>query len=194
MLKTVTLPATTKNVGESLSTQFAQERLEIRQCFLKLLSCLKFLARQGLPATTKNVGESLSTQFAQERLEIRQYFLKLLSCLKFLARQGLPLRGSGTELDSNYMQLLYLRAEDDTRITDWVQKKTDKYTSGKMQNEMLKTMAFTILRKVALSLQRAHFYTVMVDETTDVNNSEQVLCFRWIDDEFEAHEEFLVSS
>ena len=145
-----------------------------------------------LPATTRDIGESLCTQYAEERLVRRQCFLKLMSSLKYLARQGLPLRGSGTESDSNYMQLLYLRAEDDARITDWIRKKTDKYTSGDMQNEMLKVMALTVLRKVALSLQQTNFYTVMVDETTDVNNSEQVvLCLRWIDNEFEAHEEFI---
>ncbi len=31
--KTITLPATTKDIGESLSSQLAKERLERRQCF-----------------------------------------------------------------------------------------------------------------------------------------------------------------
>ena len=32
----------------------------------------------------------------------------------------------------------------------------------------------------------------MVDETTDVSNDEQVvLCLRWVDDNFDAHEEFI---
>ena len=48
MLKTVTLPATTHDIGESLSSQFAAERLHRRQCFLKLLSNVRFLSRQAL--------------------------------------------------------------------------------------------------------------------------------------------------
>ncbi len=49
VLKTVTFPATTHDVGESLSVQHAQEKLERRQCFLKLLSNVRFFARQALP-------------------------------------------------------------------------------------------------------------------------------------------------
>ena len=49
VLKTVTLPATTRDVGELLSAAHAQDRLDRRQCFLKLLSNVRFLARQALP-------------------------------------------------------------------------------------------------------------------------------------------------
>ena len=44
--KIVTLPATTGDVGELLSGVHAQE-IENRQCFLKILSNLRFVARQG---------------------------------------------------------------------------------------------------------------------------------------------------
>lgn len=45
--KLLTLPATTRNVGEMLSTALVQERENNRHCLLKVLSSLKFLARQG---------------------------------------------------------------------------------------------------------------------------------------------------
>ena len=48
VLKTITLPATTGNVGEMLSSQLAKQHLESRKCFLKLLSDARFLSRQGL--------------------------------------------------------------------------------------------------------------------------------------------------
>ena len=48
VLKTVTLPSTTKGVGEMLTTALASERSQRRKCFLKLLSNVRFLARQGL--------------------------------------------------------------------------------------------------------------------------------------------------
>ena len=45
-------------------------------------------------------------------------------------------------------------------------------------------MALQVLRKIA-DLQNSPFYTLMVDESTDVSNKEQVvLCLRWVDDEF----------
>ena len=98
-----------------------------------------------LPATTKDVSELLSLQLSKERLERRKCFLKLLSNVRFLSRQGLAFRGDGNEHDSNFMQLIHLRSEDNSMLVDWIQQKTDKYTSGEMQNEMIKVMALRVL-------------------------------------------------
>ena len=112
--------------------------------------------------------------------------LKLLSNARFLSRQGLAFRGDGDESDSNFMRLIYLRSEDNAKLVDWIKQKTDKYTSGDMQNEMVKVMALRVLREIAGSLQSASFFTVMVDETTDVSNVEQVvICLRWVSEKFE---------
>ena len=43
----LTLPATTADVGEMLSSTLAQEKADNRHCFLKVLSSLRFLAKQG---------------------------------------------------------------------------------------------------------------------------------------------------
>ncbi len=48
----------------------------------------------------------------KDKLERRQCFLKIVSNIRFLVRQGLALRGGGDESDSNFIQLLSLRAED----------------------------------------------------------------------------------
>ena len=145
-----------------------------------------------LPATTGNVGEILSSQLAKQRLERRKCFLKLLSNARFLSRQGLTFRGDGNELDLNFMQLLNLRSEDNCNLVDWVKQKTDKYTSPEMQNEMVKVMALRILRKISTNLQSTSFYTVMLDETTDVANVEQVVvCLRWVSEKFEVYEDFV---
>lgn len=45
--KMLTLPATTPNVGEMLSSTLAKEKAANRHCLLKVLSSLRFLARQG---------------------------------------------------------------------------------------------------------------------------------------------------
>ncbi len=46
------------------------------------------------------------------------------------------------------MQLLKLHGEDDSRVFQWINKKTDKYTSGDMQNEMIKVMAFKSFKRL----------------------------------------------
>ena len=145
-----------------------------------------------LPATTRDVGEMLSSQLVRERLERRKCLLKTLSNVRFLSRQGIAFRSDGDESDSNFTQLLHLRSEDNAKLVDWIKLKTDKYTSHDMQNEIVKVMALRVLRKIAGSLQSASFFTVMVDETTDVSNVEQVVvCLRWVSEKLEVVEEFV---
>jgi hypothetical protein len=74
-----------------------------------------------LPATCPDVGEMLSREMADQTRDNRECLLKVLSNLWFLARQGLPLRGDGTETDSNFVQVLKLRGQDDSRIEGWLQ-------------------------------------------------------------------------
>lgn len=93
-----------------------------------------------LPKETKDVGELLSQAHAAEKKQNRECLLKILSNIRFLARQGLALRGDGDESDSNFVQILKLRGEDDSKLLDWMKRKTNKYTSAEMQNEMLQVM------------------------------------------------------
>ena len=44
----ITLPKTTKDIGETLSTKHAENKNDNRECLLKILSSLRFLGRQGL--------------------------------------------------------------------------------------------------------------------------------------------------
>ena len=53
-------------------------------------------------------------------------------------------------------------------------------------------MSNQILRDIAASFQDGIYYAVMIDETTDAANKEQVvLMVRWVDDSFTAYEEFI---
>ena len=45
---TFTLPATTRDVGEQLSHQHKKEKETNRRMLLKVVSCIRYLARQGL--------------------------------------------------------------------------------------------------------------------------------------------------
>ena len=144
-----------------------------------------------LPVTTHDIGECCSTVHAQQKSENRAMLLKILQNIRFLSRQGIAFRGHN-DLESNFIQLLNLRACDDPKLVDWLKKKSDKYTSPDIQNEVLQIMALEILRDIATNLQNASFFTIMADEATDSANKEElVLCFRWVDDSLEVHEEFI---
>ena len=107
--------------------------------------------------------------------------------------QGLSLRGDGDELQSNFYQLMLLQGEQCPEILSFLEKKQLKYTSHEIQNEILSIMAQAILRRLVRRIQSSVFFTLMVDETTDISNREQVvLVFRWVEDDLTVHEDFLV--
>ena len=149
-------------------------------------------AMETLPKTTGDIGELLSSAHSNEKACNRKNLMTVARCLRFLARQGMAIRGDGDEMDSNFHQLLLLKAIDDVTIYDLFAKKQDRYTSPKMQNELLQTMALSIIRDIALSIREAKYFTIMADEVTDASNREQVVvCFRWVDSDLKPHEDFV---
>ena len=118
--------------------------------------------------------------------------LTIMQNVRFLGRQGLALRGHNDD-ESNFTQLLKLSSVDQTDICDWISKKGgDKYTSPKIQNEILTLMSQEILCVIARQLQQPEFFTTMNDECVDGANKEQfVICFRYVDENVDVHEEFV---
>ncbi len=138
------------------------------------------------------VGEALSLAYKQEKATNRRMFFAILQNIRFLVRQGLPFRGSQTEIDSNYIQLLLLRALDIPELSTWMNKKTDRYTSPVIQNECMKIMAHEIMRKLAGIIRECKCYTIMADECTDISNTEQfTICIRCVTKNLEDHEYFI---
>lgn len=152
---------------------------------------------QTLPSTHKDVGEMLSSTHAKQKSENRKMLLYILRTIRILGRQGLPLRGkyqSGEErgeLDSNFIQFLKDHAEDDPTLNKWMEKSQDKFTSPDIQNELLSIMALKILCDICQEIS-GKWYTIMVDETTDLANTEQmVFCLRYVNDSLQVHEEVI---
>ena len=59
-------------------------------------------------------------------------------------------------------------------MTEWIEQKSSKCATADMQNEMLTVMSLRVLREMTSVIQKVLFYTVIVDETTDCLNKEQV--------------------
>ena len=88
---------------------------------------------------------------------------------------------------------MQLFANEDEKLRLWLQRINDKCCSGDIQNIVLKLMARHVVNEIISALQTAPFFSLMVDETTDISNTEQVVffCFRWVDQFLNAHEEFV---
>lgn len=110
------------------------------------------------PATViGDIGDLLREQHALEKSKNRKIFLTILSNIRFLARQALPLRGDWNtetmcEENSNFHQLLKLRAQENPEIIEWLQKRDEKYRSPEIQNEMLEAMALGMMRKISANI------------------------------------------
>ena len=66
-----------------------------------------------LPQQEGDIGELLSHKHSDQKAENRDIFYRILQSLRFLAGQGLALLGShGNEMQSNFIQLFCLCAED----------------------------------------------------------------------------------
>ncbi|KAL5508845.1 hypothetical protein EMCRGX_G004100 [Ephydatia muelleri] len=117
-----------------------------------------------LPKQTKDVGAQLSIAHKAEKKEARDMLQIILSSVRFLARQELALRGDGSDVSSNLTQLLH----------------------------MLELMAHQVLRGILDDTHTSPFLAVMVDETRDQSNKEQLtLVLRWVSDDFTVSEEFV---
>jgi len=143
-----------------------------------------------IPRTHGNIVDMTSTTARATREENRRCLAKIIESLQYLARQGIAFRGDDDK-ESNFIQLLKLRAKDDKDLANWLSSKGDKYTSHDIQNELIGIMANQVVRDLVGEIKN-NYFSLICDEYTDVDNKEQLtFCLRWIDENIEAHEDFI---
>ena len=101
--------------------------------------------------------------------------IKLLHAIQFLCRQGLPLRGHKEDLESfngNLYQLLLLQAKECPEMIPWLKRK--EYISPEIVNEIITAMGQQVLRTILSEVRVSLWYSVIVDEATDVCHNEQM--------------------
>lgn len=151
-------------------------------------------SRQHVDAKYKTQEKtSIATQLDRNRKVAiehnRTALMAIITTLKYLAKQGLA-RGI-THDEGNFQELLKLRANDIPCLKTWLAR-PKSFTSSEAQNEILKIMSHKILRKICSEIREAHFYSLMVDETTDASTKEQVtICIRTVDDKLNPYEHFM---
>ena len=140
----------------------------------------------------QRVDSVLSENYKDDSAIGRRILVLIIRKLQYLARQGLALRGTGSDEEANFLQLLLHDARYNNVLCDWLKKKSDKYISSKIQNEILGVMADMVKGNIADTLKQAPYISILADETSDLSNREQlVFCTRHVDGNFEAHEEFI---
>ena len=143
-----------------------------------------------IPRTHGNIVDMTRGTARKTREENRLCFDKIIESLQYLARQGIAIRGNDDE-ESNFIQLLKLRAKVDKALENWLSSRGDTYTSHEIQNELISIMANHTIRDFVTEISN-NYFSPICDEYTDINNKEQLtFCLRWIDDNPEAHKDFI---
>ena len=87
-----------------------------------------------------------------------------------------------------FLQLLQLQSEDSPELSSWLERR-ENWLSHDIQNEI---MAHFMLKIILSSVKQSKYFTVIVDEATDVSFKEQVsICIRYVSsDTLAIHENF----
>lgn len=135
--------------------------------------------------SVRKVNELLDANVKTSKKDNHDMLSYVIEAIRTLGRQGLALRGSfqhhdgpTSEPDSNLWQILQAFSRNSERLRTLLSKSMT-YCSPKVQNELLGLMGNTVQRIVADKIRRAPFYSLMIDETSDITGKEQtVICFR----------------
>lgn len=145
---------------------------------------------------------SVQTQLNQEikeQIRSNTEVLKILTGIVLLgARRGFALRGNWSlerkEEDSNFMALVHWTAKFSPELALHLSRapRNATYTSPRIQNEILGSISEAYRKRIVERLHsESKFFSLLVDEVTDVSKQEQMgLCVRYIAGG-EVHEDFL---
>ncbi len=142
--------------------------------------------------THRSVRRQLCSISASAQEAARSALIEIVSSVRYLASQGLALRGHEND-EGNFKGHLEEKAENDPNLASWLQK-NHSYTSPECQNELLKLMSNTIIRKIAAAIHALSVlqYSLIMDGTQDISGTEQIaICFRYVDEGLEPKEEFV---
>ena len=142
----------------------------------------QFKATQNHGSVAELLGSSRAQQISKNRHYIRTISEVLLLC----SQQEISFRGhdesEGSLNKGNFLQILGLVAKHDPIVGERLfhGSRNAKYTSHMIQNNILAVMASLVRKQICHSVQKACFYSLMVDETKDLSKHEQmsvVVCY-----------------
>ena len=130
----------------------------------------------------------MNTLSVQETLQNRLRLKTSLETMKWLAMQGCAFRGHDESVNStnrgNFIEMIKLQAKVNQEIAGIVLENSPqnaKYTSPRIQKELLNILANRVRAKIREEVRDAKF-CILVDESVDESNKEQMtIILRYVD-------------
>lgn len=124
-------------------------------------------------------------------IDSRTALKRIFSSVNFLAIQGLALRGHD-DTRSNLNRLLKFRADDVPELKSWLDRSGCKWLHHDIINEILALIAGKIISLNVEEIKSAPYFSLMIDETSDIARLEQVsICVRIVSEDLSVKEIFM---
>ena len=157
------------------------------------------------PDSNPCIQTNLSVAFAEKQrqqqekiLENRKYVGKLFNVIRFLMRLGLAVRGHRESAESlhrgNFLEVIHLLRQSDEFLDTQLASKPGNahYLSPNSQNNLIDAIGCEVLDVIGDNVREADFFSVMMDETTDLGHLEQVaVVVRYCGNNFTATERLI---
>ncbi|KAL4127017.1 hypothetical protein QTP88_011215 [Uroleucon formosanum] len=151
---------------------------------LSLLKSEQFL--KSFSSGQPSIIDILDTERMKQKKENRLNLLPIIECVMLCRRQELALRGHKDAgpicFKSNFRAILKYKAKDLNHLKHFLESDGRyKYTSAKIQNEIISSAGDILLEKIVKEVNSAKCFSVLADETTDISVKEQLaLCVRYV--------------
>ena len=133
-----------------------------------------------LAKKTGSVADQLLTLRSEQIKKNNQYMISVCDVLRLCCKQEIALRGHDESSESskrgNFLELMSLLTRYNPIVHDRLLNgpQNAKYTSPVIQNIMIGIMASQIRQSIGSSIQKAAYFSIMVDETKDLSKQEQL--------------------
>ncbi|XP_011403267.1 PREDICTED: zinc finger MYM-type protein 1-like [Amphimedon queenslandica] len=135
-----------------------------------------------------SVAEQLGSNRAEQIRKNKHYIKSIAEILLLCSKQEISFRGHDETESSlnkgNFLEILNLLSKHDPAVNERLSHgpRNAKYTSHMIQNNIIAVMATLVRKNICISIQKAGFYSLMVDETKDLSKQEQIsFVVRYVD-------------
>lgn len=131
----------------------------------------------------KTIDDQNQQKIKSETEHWYQVLKRLLCIVQFLGTQGLAFRGTNDtvfkENNGNFLKLVEHISKFDTVLSEHLRRVTSKetnvhYLSKQIQNEFIALLASKVNEHILNELQKATYYSTILDCTPDVSHQEQL--------------------
>lgn len=151
---------------------------------IHLLAMVSWKEHSSRSASNQEISSLLNDTVLEKR---RFYVKEIISTVLFLVKNELPFRGNWNNEDKHESGLFnnlfkhLLERDEHLRKCQEAMPKNALYTSPKIQNELIYTIADWLRQSIVTEVNEASYATIFADGTTDRNGDEILsIAFRYV--------------